>query len=1219
MSELQLRQQLLHVAHRLGRLWLWQRLTISWIVLSVLIIGWAFLGRPLVPFAAWFAAAGVVATGVWIRSRYLATSRTDVARRIEQTFPDLNARLLAALEQAPDVATGRMNVLQLQVVSEAIHHSRINDWTDAVSANQMKSAFLRQVFAFAAFIAVCFASVQFGSNTASALHSSTVPRTSRDSTTVTVEPGNTELERGSSLLVLARFSGTVPADVQVIWKQGDDAEQRTSLAKSLDDPVFATRLPAIQNDLSYSIDYDGRQTEPFRITVYDLPTLVRADLFLQFPGYTGQASKTLEDAFEATVVEGTDVTIRCRTNKSLSSAKLIATDDSAMELIASTTDPTQYEVRFVPTKRMRLKLELSDSSGRKNRDSEEFRIDVVPNLAPDLKLAFPGKDLKVSPLEEISIEASAIDDFEILEAGIVFQVAANEPVTTPLGQSLAGGKQHKLTCLQRLEDFRTQPDELVSYYLYAIDHGPDGERRQTTSDVFFAEVRPFDEIYRQIDQQSAIEVQSPQKPPDSLGKLIELQRQIVVATWNTSRSLQREWSNKVDEELATILDSQKEAIEKLASIRETMSQPQLQPILSSISDAMETARREIERTRTEKRLAEIRPAVAAERSAYQGLLKLRSKEHYLKQSKGNGSGQDNEEKPDLELKRSENRYESEKAGVKKEESNVNKEALAILDRLKDLARRQDGLNQQMKELESQMRQTKDAAERDEIERQLKRLREEQQQLLHDADELRNRLNKSTQPEMVAETKNQLEQTRQRMVDTAEKLREGQISQALNAGTRAERELKQMHDDFRQTTAAQFADEMRTLRDQSRQLVERERQLGQQLQQLGDESRRTLRQSQERSQLQSEFQQQRRNALELLEKAKHVVEEAEVSEPLLSKQLYDTLRSTREMKLEQAMNAAEQLIKQGVLPEAAKAEQQALAGIEHLNQGIEKASESVLGNEVESLKRARRELAELSAALEKEIQSKQPTAQAGSSAKGGARSDVPGGNGSSASAEKNDGSEAYANQPGQGSNEGQASSDSKLAQPGATGNGPGGGESSGSSSDASASTTPNATPNGQTANRRGAPGLRNGKGGANSGPAPGREESGGQDSSGGGSAGNGQGGGPLTGGQFSEFNERLRDVESMITDPQLQIEVQKVRDRARSVRAEFKRHTNNPNWELVKTSVHQPMVDLQQRLADEIAKRESPDSLVPVDRDPVPTRYRDLVRSYYERLGAGKSE
>ena len=76
---------------------------------------------------------------------------------------------------------------------------------------------------------------------------------------------------------------------------------------------------------------------------------------------------------------------------------------------------------------MRLKLELVDSSGRKNRDPEEFRIDVIPNRVPDLKLAFPGKDVKVTPLEEVQIEASVIDDFGVLETGIVVHVAGRDP------------------------------------------------------------------------------------------------------------------------------------------------------------------------------------------------------------------------------------------------------------------------------------------------------------------------------------------------------------------------------------------------------------------------------------------------------------------------------------------------------------------------------------------------------------------------------------------------------------------------------------------------------------------------------------------------------------------------------------------------------------------------------------------------------------------------
>lgn len=1312
MLELQLRQQLSNVARRIGRLWMWRRLTWSWVALTVLLVGWAIAGRPFVPASSWIVIVAAVAAIVWIRSRVMATPKTEVARQIEQAFPDLNSRLLAALEQYPDIQTGRMNVLQRQVIAEAIHHSRMNDWADAVPSNQMTRAFLGQTLALASLVIVGAIAMQATSGTLAARskQSPAANQIAGDQQNITVEPGNAELERGASLLVLARFGGSPPAEVVVTWKGGDEQVHQQSLTKSLDDPVFATRLPTIKENISYKIEYDGQSTVEYQITVYDLPALVRSDIGLTYPSYTGPESKLLEDAFDATVVEGTRVSIRCKVNKALTSAKLVEGNQSTFDLKVDPGDPTIYQVEFTPTKRMRLKLHLADEASRSNRDPEEFRIDVVPNRPPELKLAFPGKDVKVSPLEEVAIEANTIDDFGILEAGLVVQVVGRDPITIPLGKDLKGGEKHLLNSIQRLEDFRLQPDELVTYHLYAIDHGPDGQKRQTTSDVYFAEVRSFDEIYRQIDQQGAGEMQSSQKPPDSVGKLLELQKQIIIATWKLARGLNRTWAGKTTEQLTTIQDSQKQAIEKLEALREKLSQPQLQPIISSVKSAMEKAEQELGHALGEKGFEPLTPAQAAEQQAFQGLLKLRSKEHLLVQSRAKGSGQQNEEmeKMDLELRRKQDRYESEKSGSKKEDNNVNREALAILDRLKELANRQEGLNQQLKDLEADMRQAKTEAEREEVERRLKRLREEQQQLLHDADDLRNKLNKSAQPEMVSDTKQQLEQTRQRMVDTAEKLREGQVSQALTSGTRAERELKQLHEDFRKQTAAQFADAMRSLREDARQLADREQQLGEQLTQLNDDSRRTLRQSQERNQLQTEFRQQRQQTNDLVERAKQVVEQAETSEPLLAKQLYDTLRSTRETKLDQALNATEQLLKQGIIPEASKAEAQARTGIDQLKQGIEKAAESVLGNEVESLKRARRELAELSRQLEKEIESQNPDGKGaskpgtqpnpnansqGSQQDGQGNGRQPGKNPGEANADgqqqsqggKGDKpSDQQNGQPGQGSpssqnsqngqtpgsgqgqnqnqqpgqrgqgqqngqggqnpgqgqqGQGQSQTPGQGQQPGqgqgqgqnqgqgqGTGNGPGldnerpgGGEGPNGSSDATAPTSANGNPDDPQGPRRGPAGLRTPRNGGrpNSSPSPGRREIG-NDNNTGGSPGNSQGG-PLTGGNYAEFNERLRDVESMISDPQLQSEVQKVRDRARSARAEFKRHTQTPNWELVRTSVHQPMVELQQRLADEIAKRESPDTLVPVDRDPVPTRYRDLVRSYYERLGSGKEE
>jgi hypothetical protein len=109
-------------------------------------------------------------------------------------------------------------------------------------------------------------------------------------------------------------------------------------------------------------------------------------------------------------------------------------------------------------------------------------------------------------------------------------------------------------------------------------------------------------------------------------------------------------------------------------------------------------------------------------------------------------------------------------------------------------------------------------------------------------------------------------------------------------------------------------------------------------------------------------------------------------------------------------------------------------------------------------------------------------------------------------------------------------------------------------------------------------------------------------------------GPLTGEDYSNWSDRLRDVEEMIDVPELRNEVARVRDRARAMRSEFKRHSKDPQWPLVQSQISGPLVEVRNRVAEELARREKSDSLVPIDRDPVPGKYSDLVRRYYEKLG-----
>ena len=112
------------------------------------------------------------------------------------------------------------------------------------------------------------------------------------------------------------------------------------------------------------------------------------------------------------------------------------------------------------------------------------------------------------------------------------------------------------------------------------------------------------------------------------------------------------------------------------------------------------------------------------------------------------------------------------------------------------------------------------------------------------------------------------------------------------------------------------------------------------------------------------------------------------------------------------------------------------------------------------------------------------------------------------------------------------------------------------------------------------------------------------------------GGPLTGGEFREWSERLGQVEELLDQPDLRGEVARIRDRARAMRAEFKRHSKEPKWDLVRGQLFQPLTELRNRVAEELARAQSTDSLVPIDRDPVPNKFSDLVRRYYEKLGEG---
>ena len=95
------------------------------------------------------------------------------------------------------------------------------------------------------------------------------------------------------------------------------------------------------------------------------------------------------------------------------------------------------------------------------------------------------------------------------------------------------------------------------------------------------------------------------------------------------------------------------------------------------------------------------------------------------------------------------------------------------------------------------------------------------------------------------------------------------------------------------------------------------------------------------------------------------------------------------------------------------------------------------------------------------------------------------------------------------------------------------------------------------------------------------------------------------------------VEEAVDRPEVREQVAQIREDIRKLNTEFRRNSKEPEWDLVEKKILKPLDEVRRTLAEELAKSESDRALVPIDRDPVPSRFSDLVEKYYERLGEGK--
>ncbi|MGA2864343.1 MAG: hypothetical protein ABSF95_07630 [Verrucomicrobiota bacterium] len=1359
--ERHLKARLEPLARRRRQLRLWWRVAACWAGAGLVGLGLVALQRAsgwtsalACPVLALLSAGAV--SWVLLRQRREEPDWRALARQVECQHPDLDGRLLTAIQQAPK-GGGALGFMQERLAREVLAQSCRGDWAATVPQRRLRWARTAHWLALLLLVAALSGLRTSGGRRLLA-------RNPDFGLGVTVSPGDTHLERGESLVVVARFRGRLPAHVDLVIGQTPDVTRRIPLVKSLSDPLFGGSVPEVASNLVYHVQYGARRTRDFKVTVFDYPRLERADAEVTFPDYAAQAPKHIENTRRLSAVEGSRLDLALRFNKPVAAARLVTKDKArnTLTLLLGTNRALATLKQFPLTASKSYDLQLVDADGRTNKTPAQFVIEVSKNRPPELRLAAPRGDLRPSPLEEIAFEGTVWDDFGVQAYGLGYTVAGQELQLLELGRAVPAQEKRPFHYLLRLEELGAQPDQLISWFVWAEDLGPDGQARRTTGDLFFAEVRPFDEVFREgpsLEGSGEGEAQGGEQSGDQAGRsgrLVEMEKQIMIATWKLQRqrgqpaarpiqSPKSETRNKSQREsqsgergiptrtlslsmgqepkmvaapgswevtqlraalgwastpwvtgrvaegaavgeavsnskrpgggrsfaqdqppkppaladdAGVVLEAQAQALEQAKTALGRQSDPRTAALWSRAIQEMQRALARLQAaTNSPAALAE---ALAAEQAAYQALLQVQEHDYQVsrrgnRNQRGNAAERQMQRQLEqMDLTESDNRYEQPRQAPPPE-SGQRREQLQVLNRLQELAQRQQDLNDRLKELQTALQEARTEEERAEIGRRLKRLQEEEQQMVGDLDELRQRMDRPENQSNLAREGQELEQTRQDLQRAARAAGQGAASQALAAGRRAQEQLRQLRDQMRQANSSQFAQDLRQMRAQARELARQQADLQQQLLNEAGANHKSLSDSGQRRQMVEQLARQRERLTNLVDRATQVSEQAEGPEPLLSRQLYDTVRrfsqdSAKDVKelqeqllqrrvmtrnlLDQLsssepdgaklLDATSELLRLDFLPEAGAVAQRTGPRLEELKRGVERAAESVLGDDTEALRLAQQELNRLTEQLQQEMQMAQ--------AEGGAArtNQPPSAGGQTAGQDR-----PNAGQPGSRENQGSPGVQSAERQAASARNGQPAGDGT-----QRAGTGPTGQPGAEARNEAGGERQTAANGRAGRGPA---DDAGRSSSSAGGwfntaSAG-GLGGdaggnwprdlnrlldergwrreGPLTGDDFVSWSERLRDVEQMIEEADLRNEVAAAGERARVLRQAVKRERKKPDWAVVRLQVMQPLREVRDRIAEELARRHSREALVPIDRDPVPNRYSELVRRYYEELGKDK--
>ena len=251
-------------------------------------------------------------------------------------------------------------------------------------------------------------------------------------TMITEITGNRIVALGDDVRIEATVGGIIPhAGKLLIETAGGRRQEFTFDADTANKIHFSRTLHAVQESFRYRVELGDNRSESHRIRVRPRPTIASLQCEQHWPAYT-KLAPVRRTPGELNLLAGSQLAVRVKSSGALRAATLllVGTDPEKPAKQAALAADSQSSgdwigsVEIPPQGVTGMTFQLVDEEGVESRAMAVYRIEVVPDQPPAIRIVLPQRrEELVTPRATLLLAFEARDDFGV--ARVLLHYAVN--------------------------------------------------------------------------------------------------------------------------------------------------------------------------------------------------------------------------------------------------------------------------------------------------------------------------------------------------------------------------------------------------------------------------------------------------------------------------------------------------------------------------------------------------------------------------------------------------------------------------------------------------------------------------------------------------------------------------------------------------------------------------------------------------------------------------